>query len=48
MECCRNAPGMPRTLRALRSVPLRQAGFPLAALLWRASDASATWSPPKL
>jgi hypothetical protein len=34
-------------VRALRAVPPRRAGFPLAALLWRASGASATWSPPE-
>src|SRR5258706_4580794 len=29
--------------RALRAVPRKRAGLPLAALLWRASGASATW-----
>src|SRR5467141_3240396 len=32
---------------ALRAVPPGRAGFPLAALLWRASGASATWNPPE-
>jgi hypothetical protein len=32
-------------VRALRAVPPRRAGFPLAALVWRASGASAIWSP---
>jgi dihydropteroate synthase len=35
-------------VRALRAVPPRRAGLPVAALLWRASGASATWSPPEI
>src|SRR6266403_4262053 len=34
-------------VRALRVVPPRRAGFPLAALLRRVSGASATWGPPE-
>ena len=34
-------------VRALCAVPRRRAGFPLAALLWRASGASANWGPSK-
>src|SRR6266403_6037847 len=35
-------------VRTLRAVPSGRADFPLAALLWRASGASATWSAPEL
>jgi len=36
-----------RRVRALRAPPPKRAGFPHAALLRRASGASATWSPPE-
>ena len=34
-------------VRAPRAVPPRRAGFPVAALLWRASGAQETHSPPE-